>query len=497
MQHTRRLSALALGLSFTALAAPAASNASVVVPGYRPMLAQPAAALGATSVDPPTRTPIKHVIIVVMENRSFDNMFNGFPGANTAQYGKTHTGADVPLTASPYYGQCDPDHSHDAWLTEYDGGKMDGFDLVPAGCEVGTASADFPYGYLPRTAVQPYWDLASEFSLADDMFASQRGPSYPGHLYLVAGSSGNQIDDPSGGSGIESLVWGCDSAPGTTVETLNNQGDDIAPEFPCLQIPTLGDSLDKKGISWAYYSNNLDYDLTGEKTELSTMPYDAIEHIRYGPDWQKNMRSTSIGQEFEAIEDGTLPTVSWFNPPLIASDHPQDTTNFGPDYNALLADTLMQSPYWNDTAILLTWDDPGGWYDHVKPPHLDGDGLGFRVPLLVISKYAKRGYVSHVRHEYGSILKFVEENFGLPSLGTTDKRADDLGDMFDFPSGSLHGPLADSRHGSLLEPGAFLAAPAPKLVSPLSVGLNYFLTLGPDKAPLDDDEHGRTPGDGD
>jgi phospholipase C len=204
------------------------------------------------------------------------------------------------------------------------------------------------------------------------------------------------------------------------------------------------------------------------------------------------MRDNSYGEEFKDILTGNLPTVSWFNPPLIASDHPQDTTNFGPDYNALLADVLMQSQYWNDTAIFLTWDDPGGWYDHVAPPALDGDGLGFRVPLVVISPYAKRGYVSHVQHEFGSILKFIEENFGLASLGTTDRRADDLSDMFEFPTGSLKGPLDAARQDRLHKWAAMRNAmiqPVP--VQPISVGLNYFLNLGPDAAPLDDDEHGR------
>jgi len=151
------------------------------------------------------------------------------------------------------------------------------------------------------------------------------------------------------------------------------------------------------------------------------------------------------------------------NPPIVATDHAQTTTNLGPDYVAVLANQLASSQYWDDTALLVTWDDHGGWYDHVNPPQLDGDGLGMRVPLLVISKWAKRGYVSHVQHEFGSLLKFTERTIGIASLGTTDERADDLSDCFDFNQ----------------------APPAHKPVATLHVGLSFFLQLGLDSGPSD------------
>ncbi|GAC1398809.1 MAG: hypothetical protein NVSMB59_19890 [Vulcanimicrobiaceae bacterium] len=183
------------------------------------------------------------------------------------------------------------------------------------------------------------------------------------------------------------------------------------------------------------FFNNLSDTATGQEYDISTQPYDAFYRIRNTPDWQNNIiAKQGVAREFADIQNGGLPPISWFNPPVVASDHPQVTTNLGPDYVAALVDALMTSPagYWNDTALFVTWDDPGGWYDHVSPPHLDRNGWGFRVPLLVVSKYAKRGYVSHVQHEYGSLLKFMEANWKLPSLGTTDRRADDLMDFFDF-----------------------------------------------------------------
>jgi phospholipase C len=160
---------------------------------------------------PATRTPIQHVIIIVMENRTFDNVFNGFPHADSVRTGRDHLGRTVALVPTPFEGNCDPDHSHEAWVKDYDRGKMDGFDTTPPSCtpnvvinplDPGETEARYPYGYLPYAEVKPYWDLAAQFAVADRMFASQSGPSYPGHMFIVAGTSGNQTDDPS-----DALVW--------------------------------------------------------------------------------------------------------------------------------------------------------------------------------------------------------------------------------------------------------------------------------------------------
>ena len=390
-----------------------------------------------------TRTPIKHVIIVVMENRSFDNVFRGFPGADTVSTGRGHLGQSIALQPAPFEGTCDPDHSHEAWVKDFNGGRMNGFDTTPASCIGANPSptpAYYPYGYVPYAEVKPYWDLAAQFGVADRMFASQSGPSYPGHMYIVAGTSGNQTDDPS-----NALVWGCDAPAGTTVPYLGANGQIAGTEFPCLyRQPTMGNELDRYGIGWKYYSNNLSYTATGQEYDISTQPYDAFGLIRFGPDWKSDVvAKQGVAREFLDINAGQLPPVSWFNPPVIASDHAQATTNLGPDYVAALADALATSPagYWRDTALFVTWDDPGGWYDHVAPQQLDRNGLGFRVPLLVASRYAKRHYVSHVRHEYASLLKFIEYNWNLPTLGTTDGRSDDLLDFFDFSTANGNRPF--------------------------------------------------------
>jgi phospholipase C len=402
---------------------------------------------------------IKHVIIVIMENRTFDNLFNGYPGADTVAMGQTHLGTSVALRPTPFEAPCDPDHTHAAWVTAWDGGKMDGFDTTPANCFGAPPDPLYPYGYVPSAETQPYWDVASRFTLADRMFASQTGPSYPGHLFLIAGTSNHETDNPS-----NPLIWGCDAPAGTTVPVH----DDAKPsnitgaEFPCFDTPTLGDAIETAGKQWLYYTFLLDYRLTGTKTAAATLPYDAIRHVRFGPDW--NNRIVGPGwRVFTDMQQGTLPDVSWVNPPIVATDHAQATTNLGPDYVALLANQLASSKYWEDTALLVTWDDHGGWYDHVNPPQLDGDGLGLRVPLLVVSKWAKHGYVSHVQHEFGSVLKFTERTLGIASLGTTDARADDLSDCFDFNQ----------------------TPPAYQPVATVHVGLSFFFQLGLDSGPSD------------
>jgi phospholipase C len=160
-------------------------------------------------------------------------------------------------------------------------------------------------------------------------------------------------------------------------------------------------------------------------------PYDAVKHIREGNDWSGD----TIDQPLQVVSDikkGKLAAVSWVNSPALASDHPQLNDGDGPSWIAYVVDAVGKSKYYQNTAILVTWDDWGGWYDHVIPQQYNFLGLGFRVPLLVVSAWAKHGYVSHVQHEFGSILKFTEEVYGLPSLGQRDQYADDLSDCFDF-----------------------------------------------------------------
>jgi phospholipase C len=361
---------------------------------------------------------IKHVIILVQENRTFDNLFHGYPGADTVSSGKTHDGKTVALTAGTLEESYDLGHTHANFETEYDGGKNDGFDLVPTSP---ATSPTAPYQYVERSEVQPYFDIAHEFTLADHMFASQNGPSFPGHEYLIAGQDAGADDDPTD---IE--PWGCDAPAGTTVPVYAANGS-VTNVFPCFDYQTMGDLLDAAHLSWRYYTTTG----TLQGTEALPDPYDAVNHIRNGPDWNKDT-VTPPTQIWSDIATGNLPAVSWVNSPAAASDHPQLNDGHGPSWIASVVDAVGESPYYRDTAVLVTWDDWGGWYDHVTPQEYGVWGRGFRVPLLVASAWSKHGYISHPAHEFGSILKFVEDVYGLPSLGTRDAVSDDLADCFDF-----------------------------------------------------------------
>lgn len=196
--------------------------------------------------------------------------------------------------------------------------------------------------------------------------------------------------------------------------------------FPCFNHQTLLDLLDSKGISWKYYTPLPYFLWTGP---------DAISHIRYSADWTKV--SVPESNIFNDINRSQLPAVSWVIPTGSNSDHARNDSTAGPSWVGDVVNALGTSKYWNNTVVFVTWDDWGGWCDHVKPQIYNSYELGFRVPLIVSSPYAKAGYVSHTPHEFASILKFVEAKFSLGSLGYTDARADDLSDCFNFSQAPL------------------------------------------------------------
>jgi phospholipase C len=395
---------------------------------------------------------IKHVIIVIMENRTVDNLFAGFPGADTQSYGYEHDGTKINLIPMTFENPCDPDHSHPAALQDLNHGLGNGFDLSQPGCSVPPvdtpSNGTLNYSYVPQYERQPYVDLATEFTLADRMFASHLGPSYPGHLYLTLANADNLGDDPG------AYPWGCDAPTGTMVPIIGARGAEVGQQFPCFDQQSFVDELDAKGVGWRYYATdfNTEDNETNKFSENDTVGFDSVHHIRYGPDWDADVVNPDTNI-FTDIAAGTLPSMVWLNPPVIGSDHPGGieggNVNLGPEFNATLANAIGESQYWNNTVILLTWDDFGGFFDHVIPPQLDNMGLGFRVPLVVISKFAKHGYISHVQHEYGSLIKFSEEIMGVGPTGYTDVRADDLADCFDFTqTAKTYTPIVDARNNN-------------------------------------------------
>jgi phospholipase C len=243
--------------------------------------------------------------------------------------------------------------------------------------------------------------------------------SFTSHQYIIAGQSNSSVDFPS-------LLWGCGGGSTDVISTLTHQRT-IGQSIPvCFNDQTLGDELDAAHLSWGYYTSGL------EASGYMWNAYRAIRHIRYGPDWKDNVIIPQ-SKFLKIVDAGQLPNVSWVTPTCKNSDHANCDSNHGPAWVTSLVNAVGESKYWKSSAIFIFWDEYGGWYDHAAPKMLDYDGLGLRVPLLIISPYAKKGYVSHVQYEHGSILKFVEDQFGLARLAASDTRATSpQEDAFDF-----------------------------------------------------------------
>ena len=366
-----------------------------------------------------------HIIIMVQENRTFDNLFATFPGADGKTIGKTHNGT-LLLRPSDLESPISPNNGYPSWFRDWNHGKMNHFDLVPIGRTPGT----YVYQYVRPAQIAPYWDLAKHYVLADHMFQTQGSGSFTAHQDLIAGgtainSTESLIDFPS------AAPWGCDAPHGTVTSLItadNQYGHDDGP-FPCLGYRTLRDLLDGDDLSWRYYAPEVGQSFGGNLWNA----FNAIRVVRQGSEWGVNVTwpETLV---FTDITNNSLPAVSWVIPDYKNSDHPGDNSDTGPSWVAQVVNAIGQSPAWKSTAIIIVWDDWGGWYDHVAPPGTRKyGGLGFRVPMIVVSPYSRSGYVSHNVYQFGSIVRFVEDNWHLPRLGTTDGSSKDfVKDFFDF-----------------------------------------------------------------
>jgi phospholipase C len=375
------------------------------------------AGCNSTHVNPlKSGSPIRHVVVIMQENRTFDNLFHGFPGADSAQTG-SNMGAVVPLSPVPLATPYDPNHKHTAWWTAWDNGQMDGFGIA----QTSPIPPLYAYSYVPSSQIQPYWTMATQYTLGDRMFQSNSGPSFVAHQYMIAGQSADSDENPS------SELWGCDAPAGSTVALVGPNGTDLPGVYPCFDYQTMADLLDAAGIAWRYYA---------PPTDVNPGPawsaYEAIHHIFFGSDWSRNVISPQT-RVLTDIAKGKLATVTWIVPDYAHSDHAGIYgSNEGPDWVASIVNAIGSGPDWKSTAIFISWDDWGGWYDHVPPQEIDNMGPGFRVPLIVVSPYAKHGYVSHQVYETASLLTYIEKNFSLPNLGTRDATANDLSDCFDY-----------------------------------------------------------------
>lgn len=390
----------------------------------------------ATFVAPKTSTKIQHVVILIQENRSFDNFFATFPGADGTTQGRMHDGTVVTLAKHALYDPVGVPHSYYSFLTDYDRGKMDGFDLSAAA--VG-APRTAPYQYVDPKQIAVYWTLAKRYVLADHMFTTQGSNSFTAHQDLIAGGTQispnySVVDDPP------ESPWGCDAPDGTVTSLVERDGTPLWNKgpYPCFKYETLGDLLDRKGVTWRYYS-------TRPKNIWNA--FEAIRQVRFGTKWSTNI-STPQTKLFDDLSAGTLASVSWVVPTADYSDHPNAPKDLGPDWIGSVVNAIGESSYWRSTAVIIVWDDWGGLYDHVPPPKSTFGGLGIRVPAIVVSPYARPAYVAHDRYEFGSILRFVEDNWGLGRLGTSDSRAKSIANVFDFsrpPRSYIRVHVAHSR----------------------------------------------------
>jgi phospholipase C len=401
-------------------------------------------------------TPIQHIVLIVQENRTLNDLFATFPGANGQTFGYELVNGQqqkinlkqIALGASQILN-----HGYSSFLTAYDNGNMDGFNLVHFGN--GRLEKNAAYVYVNPADVVPYWTMAEQYGFANNMFTTQGSASFSGHQALIRGStcissqaacqnpsyySVSLIDNPPYSAG----AWGCDSAPGTKMSLITNslQLERSAGPFPCTNdfpyypytYETLRDLLDAKSVSWKYYTPKI-----GHPGAIWNA-FDVIAPVRYGPEWTTNISSPETNV-FNDISNGKLANVVWVIPKGTNSDHPETChCDYGPSWVTSIVNAIGTSQYWNSTAIIVTWDDWGGFYDAVAPPvpRDNQGGPGLRVAMLVISPYAKigsgsqGGYISSTFYEFGSIVRFIEDTFNLGRLGTTDQSSNSMADMFDF-----------------------------------------------------------------
>ena len=404
--------------------------------------------------------PINHIIYIIQENITFDHYFGTYPGADgvpadlklafapggKAEFSPFH----LNKTAIPH----DLNHSWQAAQVAYDQGKMDGFlwaewpralhyywqaevprinpdKIKPvAGLpdkggpmfdpntqegQLGAKRLNSPpvgrppdwvlntVSYYDYREIPNYWEYARRYTLCDRFFSSLAGPSEPNHLYTVAAQSGGLV---------------------------NNPGPNIARKEGVYDFKTAAELFQSHGISWKYYDEKPD-----PHQHSLWNPLPGFKHFTPGGELMKNI--VSLSDFFSDITKGQLPSVCWMVPNERDSEHPPQDSARGMWHVTDLVNAIMNSPYWKDSAIIITWDDYGGFYDHVAPPKVDNYGYGFRVPALVISPYAKPGFVDHTQFDFTSPLKLMETRFNLPSLTDRDQAANNMLSCFDFKQAPL------------------------------------------------------------
>ena len=318
-----------------------------------------------------TGNPIQNVVVIMQENHTFDNYFGTFPGANGIR--------NDPASVRPYHitgPAVDLCHSTICAHADYNNGKMDGFLHAEGSKET--------FGYYNQKDIPYYWGLAQNYTLFDNYFTSAMGPSLPNHLYLVAGQD----------AGV---------------------ADSISQNPAQMNIGSIVSELSAAGDTWKYYSP---YTL-GNENALGL-----ISSIANNTATTQNEEDPN--QFLVDLKAGNMASVSYIMAGDGLNEHPPYDIGSGQAFVQSIISAIQASPDWGSTAIFLTWDDYGGWYDHVTPPQVDKYGLGFRVPLLMVSPFAKQGYIDHTLSDHTSLMKFIERVFGLGPVTQRDAMASDL-----------------------------------------------------------------------
>jgi phospholipase C len=390
--------------------------------------AAPALVIGLIFVPMPSNASapgrIDHLVVVMQENHTFDNYFGTFPGADGIPAGVCQprsTDSAPTDCVKPYHisepRTLDPDHQKATALRAFNGGEMDGFVVAQYQRNI---KGDFVMGYWDGSDLPLYWNLATDYVLADRFFSSAWGASQTNHLFWVAAQA-------AGGHG-----------------GIPEKGFDV---------PTIFDRLEEAGVSWKMYVQNYDPKITFRSNPLHNpqvvwAPLLAFPRFVDTPSLRAHI--VPLDEYFVDLESGTLPSVSYLVPSG-ASEHPPGNVTVGQSFGASLVTALMRAKQWNSSLAVVTHDDWGGYYDHVPPPRVDADGYGFRVPAIFISPYARAGTIDHTVYDYTSILRFIEDNWNVDPLTARDATANSIAAALDmnqvplkprFPERTYPAPVA-------------------------------------------------------
>lgn len=395
-------------------------------------------------------TPIQHLLVMMQENHTFDNYFGTYPGADGLP-----AGVQMPVNpADPKSGFVTPWHigtstitdlSHNSatYIEQYDQGKMDGF--VSALNEL-NQNGKLAMGYYDGTDIPYYWNLAQNYVLFDHFFSSAKDGSTANHMYWVAGT----MPQVQKGQQLSSLL---------------------------TNVPTIFDRLQAAGVSWKFYVENYDprinyrNQINQGNRESQVIWVPLLNFDRFLDDPALSSHIVDLSQYYVDLQQGTLPAVAYIVPSG-ASEHPPESPSSGMRSVKNLVQELMRSTSWSSSAFILLYDDWGGWYDHVAPPQVDQAGYGARVPGLLVSPYARKGFIDSTQLDFTSVLKFIEANWNVSALTTRDANANNFLEAFNFTQIPRQAVFLPASVGS-----AVLPQKAPAYVIFSTYGLAVLLTL--------------------